>query len=183
MVSSDHVFPYRLTDPKLGFNLEDINEYIFAGEVPPSEMFKLLSQEWKLTENLALSIIDLYGGHIWKVYQALIRLRKRKEDFVLFDGNLSANIANCFKSKIEKKDMIHTLRLLAETGFVPLKERDDPIAEVISLHNVGGVVTEIALNIGLPKSVWKDGYKFGIVPASQSTRLVIAEYLANNNYL
>lgn len=163
--------------------MKDINKFIYAGEVPPDEMFKLLTQEWKLKENLALSIIDLYGGHIWDVYQALMRLRERKEDFVLFDGNLSANIANCFKSKIEKDEMIRTLRILAETGFVPLKERDDPVAEVMSLHNVGGVVTEIALNIGLPTSVWKDGCKFGLVPASQSTRLVIAEYLAKNNYL
>jgi hypothetical protein len=182
-VSSEHVFPFRLVNPQLGFNLKDINKFIFAGEVAPSEMFKLLTQEWKLTENLALAIIDLYGGHIWDVYQALLSLRMEKEDFVLFDGDLSANIANCFKSKIEKEEMIRALRLLAQNGFVPLKERDDPIAEVLSLQNVGGVVKEIALNIGLPKTVWKDDCEFGIVPASQSTRLIIAKYLANNNYL
>ena len=41
LVSSDHVFPFRLADPKLGFKLEDMNRFIFAGEVPPDEMFEL----------------------------------------------------------------------------------------------------------------------------------------------
>lgn len=183
LVSSDHVFPFRLTEPKLGFNLKDINKFIFAGEVPPNKMFNLLTQEWELSDNLALSIISLYGGHIWDVYQALIKLKNRKEDFILFDSNLSANIDNCFDDCTNKEEMIRILRLLAQNGFYPLEKRNDPIAEVISRHNVGGVVTERALNIGLPKSAWYDGYKFGLVPASQSMRLVIAEYLHDKKYL
>jgi len=182
-VSSDHVFPFRFAEPQLGFNLKDINKFLFAGEVPPKEMVKLLSQEWKLSEDLSLALISLYGGHIWDVYQALMRLREMKEDFYSFDANLSANIAKCFKDKIEKKDMIVALQQLAESGFVPLQDRDDPIAEVISKNNVGGVVAKSALNVGLPKSVWESKCEFGLVPTSQSTRLLIAKYLVNNDML
>jgi hypothetical protein len=107
----------------------------------------------------------------------LIRLREWKEDFILYDSNLYANIANCFKRKVNETEMISSLRLLAEHGSAPLKNRDDPIAEAISLNNVGGVVPKFALNIGLPKSVWKQGSKFGLIPASHTTRLVTAEYL------
>jgi hypothetical protein len=146
-------------------------------------MFKLLTEEWKLSDNLALAMISVYGGHIWDCYQALTRLMEMKEDFYLFDANLSANIAMCFKDKIEKEHMVTTLKKLAEEGFVPLKDRDDPIAEVISLHNVGGVVFRSALNVGLLKSFWNDECEFGLVPASQSTRLVIAKYLSTHNYI
>jgi len=59
LVSSEHVFPFRLADPKLGFNLEDITEFLFAGEVPPNEMYKLLTEEWKLSETLSLALISL----------------------------------------------------------------------------------------------------------------------------
>ena len=106
-----------------------------------------------------------------------------KEDFYSFDANLSAIIAKCFKDKIEKNEMIATLQQLAERGFVPLQDRDDQIAEVISKNNVGGVVAKSALNVGLPKSVWNCDFKFGLVPSSQSMRLLIAEYLVINGML
>jgi hypothetical protein len=51
--------------------LKDISKFLFAGEVPPNEMYKLLTQEWDLSEKLSLAIISLYGGHIWDIYQAL----------------------------------------------------------------------------------------------------------------
>jgi hypothetical protein len=80
-------------------------------------MFKLLTEEWKLNDNLALVVISLYGGHIWDCYQALTRLMKMKERFYLFDANLSAKNAKCFKEKIKKEDMICTLQILAESGY------------------------------------------------------------------
>ena len=90
---SEHAFPLRLrlADPKLGFNLEDITELLYSGEVAPNEIFKLLTQEWKLSENLSLAIISLYGGHIWDIYQALMRLREMKENFYTFDAVYSFN--------------------------------------------------------------------------------------------
>jgi hypothetical protein len=179
------VFPFRLADPRLGFNLKDITKFIFAGEVPPNEMFRLLSEEWKLSEDLSLALLSLYGGHIWDIYQALMRLREPKKDFYLFDANLSANIRNCFKDEIKEEEMKVALKQLAESGFLPLQDREDPIAKVISKNNVGGVVSRTALNVGLPESVW-DAYgdfEYGLVPSSQSMRLLIAKYLVINGKL
>ena len=178
------MFPFRLADPRLGFNPEDNNEFLFAGEVSPKEMYKLLTQQWKVSEDLSFALISLYGGHIYNTYKALMRLRKLKEDFYAFDANLSANIDMCFEVKDDEKEKVKIyLRQLAERGFVPLKKRNDPIAEVISKHNVGGVVLKTALNVGLAKSVWNGDFEFGLVPSSQSMRLLIAKYLVINGML
>jgi hypothetical protein len=48
--------------------------------------------------------------------------------------------------------------------------------QVISGNNVGGVVQRNALVVGLPKEVWGSA-KYGLVPATQSMRLAIAEEL------
>lgn len=146
-------------------------------------MYILLTEEWNLNENLALAVISLYGGHIWDIYQALLRLRRMKENFYLFDADNSSNINRCFKNEIKKEDMISMLRLLAEEGFVPLQRRNDINAEAICKNNVGAVVVKSSLNIGLPENVWNDGCEFGLVPDSQSTRMIIAEYLFWRNYI
>ena len=43
LVSSDHLFPYRLRHPKLKFKLTNFNSFIYAGEVPPIDMYELLT--------------------------------------------------------------------------------------------------------------------------------------------
>jgi hypothetical protein len=92
--------------------LKDISKFLFAGEVPPNEMYKLLTQEWDLSEKLSLAIISLYGGHIWRICQALMRLREMKERFYLFDADLTLNIAKCFKNVVDQDILISTLKLL-----------------------------------------------------------------------
>ena len=183
LVSSEHVFPFRLADPRLGFNSDDITKFFFAGEVPPNEMHKLLTQEWKLSENLSLALISLYGGHIYNIYKALMRLREMKSRFYSFDADLTSKIAKCFKKEVDKEILVSTLKSLSETGFYPLKDVDETVAEVLSKHNVAGVVKSASLNVGLPDSVWDDGCEYGLVPSSQSTRLLIAEYLFYNKYV
>ena len=50
----------------------NFTSYIFAGEVPPNEMYKLLTNEWKIKSEMAILLIDVYGGHILDVYRALL---------------------------------------------------------------------------------------------------------------
>jgi len=74
--------------------------------------------------------------------------------------------------------MRETLRLLAVTGFCPIKTITDPIARVISANNVGGVVKEFSTIIGLSQDVWESTEcENGIVPSKQSMRLAIAKQL------
>lgn len=153
-------------------------------------MYRLLTEEWKLSDKFSLALINLYGGHIWDVKQALMKLREMREnevDFCLFDPDLTSNIANCFKdirgNELGKERLINILKLLSKNGFYPLKEVDDQLAEVLSKNNVAGVVKKGSLIVGLPKSVWwSNKCKYGLVPTSQSTRLLIAEYLVDNNF-
>ena len=72
-----------------------------------------------------------------------------------------------------------TLCQIAESGFSPLIDQEDPIAEVISKNNVGGVVKERSTAIGLPLDAWGK-YKIGLIPSKQSTRLAIAEVLEDS---
>ena len=74
--------------------------------------------------------------------------------------------------------MLEMLRQLAVTGFSPIDDNDDPIANVISANNIGGVVNKGSVIIGLPDEVWKStNCRHGIVPSKQSVRLAIAEQL------
>lgn len=60
---------------------------------------------------------------------------------------------------------------------MPIEYRDDPIAEVISRNNVGGVVKRCCSLMGFKKSeVWENtNYRYCLTPSKQSIRLVIAE--------
>ena len=182
LVSSEHSFPFRLTDPRLGFNLDNFNGYIYAGEVSPKDMYELLTEKWGVESNLAVALIDHYGGHIYDVYLALTRLSYDKEGFWLMDSNLSDEVRLCLKWKGESEGdrdrMRDALRQLATTGFYPIEERTDPVARVISENNVGGVVKYFSSIIGLRPDVWKSTkLKNGIVPSKQAMRLAIAEVL------
>ena len=57
-----------------------------------------------------------------------------------------------------------------------------PKHSVISANNVGGVVMEGSLIIGLPEEVWdSSSCVYGIVLSKQSVRLVARVYIINNS--
>ena len=67
-------------------------------------MYKLLTIEWKIKSEMAILLIDVYGGHIWDVYRALIRLEDMKEGFKFLTTDLTMNIQDCVDSIAEKKN-------------------------------------------------------------------------------
>ena len=182
LVSSEHSFPYKLSHPRLSFSSNVINRYIFAGEVPPNAMYELLTGKWKMEPNIAMAFIDYYGGHVYDVYDALCRLCESGETFKLYDTDLSSDVRSCLEWKgsgpKDPEHMRQALTQLVHTGFYVLKSRNDPIAKIISKHNVGGMVKESGKIIGLsPDLPGGANFKYGIIPAKQSMRLVIAEEL------
>ena len=186
LVSSEHAFPFKLVERKLGFSINNLGKFIFAGEVSPKDMHQLLTSEWGVSDRLAVTLIDHYGGNIWDVYQALIRLSTEREDFYALDPLMSTQVIECLDWKGNQEGdhekMVEALRQLAVTGFCPIRKYDDPIANVISANNIGGVVMKGSVIIGLPKEVWKStNCKHGIVPSKQSVRLAIAEELMRVN--
>lgn len=61
LVSSDHGFLDQLHD-HMGFNTENLNEFIYMREIAPNDMLKLLISEWGMKANLALALVDAFGG-------------------------------------------------------------------------------------------------------------------------
>ena len=75
------------------------------------------------------------------------------------------------------------LTQIAEKGFAPISDKEDPVAKIISKNNVGGLVQRGQATVtGLPDHVWGK-HEVGLVPTKLSIRLVIAEVLEDNPFL
>jgi hypothetical protein len=183
LTSSEHVFPYSLTDIKLGFNILNLTGFIFAGEVPPDKMYELLTKRWGAGHNVAITLIDHFGGHIYDIHEKLKELNIKRETFRPGKQSQADSIKLCLGFHGDKKRMRFLLTQIAEHGFAPISEKNDPLAEIISENNVGGLVQfESATVIGLPAAVW-GVHEIGLVPSKQSIRLLIAKVLEDNPLL
>ena len=180
LTPTEHDFPHRLGDKRLGFNTADIAQYIFAGEVPPDKMYELLTTRWGMGHNLAVTLIDHYGGHIYDIYRRLEQLNEKGEDFVTVSQAQTDDVQKCLDFDGDKKRMRELLTQIAEKGFAPLSKKQDPEAEVISQYNVGGLVQrDQATVIGLLNHVWGEN-TIGLVASKHSIRLIIARVLHIN---
>lgn len=153
-------------------------------------MFELFTAEWGMRENMALAMVDFYGGHVWSAFNAIKKLLRHKDfnrdDFGLSDD--SDAVFECIseskrvkpKSKFFHCDMTKHLTELAKSGFSPLPKRNTQQAQEISELNLGGVIRKGSLVLGFDDGMWNGSdSKFGLVPSRQSTRLAIAEKLHN----
>jgi hypothetical protein len=86
LASSEHSFPFRLCND-LKFNIKNFTEFIFAGEIPPNKMFELFTTQWGMGENMALAMVDFYGGHVWSALNAI-----KKRHINIASDLLRANI-------------------------------------------------------------------------------------------
>lgn len=84
LVSHDHAFPFRLRET-MRFNLFDIQEMFYFGEIPPAEMFELLVTKWQVGPSLAMALVDAYGGHIMNVANTLMMLDRSGQTGKRFD--------------------------------------------------------------------------------------------------
>lgn len=173
LCSSEHAFPFRLSE--LGFNTDDLSYYIFAGELSPCKISKLLVI-WGVQRHLRAALIDMYGGHIYDIYLALESIKNAK--FGGIDSSVFDRVQDCLDTftGTDKERMMDVLEQLAVKGFCPLEKSKDKIAEVISRNGVGGVVRKKSICFGLPDDLFGE-FDFGLIPAKQSTRLGIAKQL------
>ena len=152
--------------------MEDFTEIIFAGEVPPDQMYKLLTDKWGVGENLAFALMNHFGGHIYDTYRAIEELSLMKEKFIpgyVYGPEPSTNIDSCLYSDCSNKkwsdekklQMIQVLTGLAIKGFCPIlgeENKENEVFRKLSLKNIGGVVSKNGLIVGLNKEVWKGKY-------------------------
>ena len=61
--SSEHGYPFKLDE--MGFNLADLTNVIYAGEIPPKEMRELFVSRLGMGDRLADGFLSAFGGHIF----------------------------------------------------------------------------------------------------------------------
>ena len=75
--------PYRLAD--LGFKTTNFDSFLYATELPPGEMYKLLTEEWQMGHHLAEAMVMHFGGHIHITKKAVMELSEPGR-FLFFKG-------------------------------------------------------------------------------------------------
>ena len=178
--SSEHEFPFKLD--RIGFGNNNFTGIVFAGEVPPADMFVLLTTRWGIGEHLATTFLNFYGGHVFDAYQAVFMLNVQKTYYnqespwatSLHLNALPSCLALVGGSDAERAEMKRVLKALATSGFslTSLTSYVDKVAEMITSKHVGGVVTNRAVVVGLPPTQLKSC----LVPSKQSMRLMIADF-------
>ena len=93
LISSEHGYPFKLA--KAGLNLVDIQNIIIAPEVPPADMFKMLTDHWGMGHRLARLFVATYGGSIHAVYTALGNLMNKVDQFYPLGTTSLPGIGNC----------------------------------------------------------------------------------------
>jgi hypothetical protein len=187
LASTDHAYPYQLE--REGLNLQDVTRVIFAGEIPPSDMWKLLvNATYEQGDNTGDIIIGMgprlaglclaaYGGHFLTVENAIARLCQEESEFKASSllPVLTANIIECLDSHMSSMPLLDAM---AKSGFAPIETPDSAVVDLIAKLNIGGVVNEESTICGLSETKW-DGTTCGyaLIPSSESVRLVIARTL------
>ena len=93
LISSEHGYPFKLA--KAGLNLVDIKNILIAPEVPPIDMFKMLTDHWGMGPRLARLFVATYGGSIDAVYTALGNLINNRKQFYPLGTTSVPGIGNC----------------------------------------------------------------------------------------
>ena len=93
LISSEHGYPFKLA--KAGLNLVDIKNIVIAPEVPPRDMFEMLTDHWGMGHRLARLFVATYGGSIDAVYTALGNLMNKGDQFYPLRTTSVPGIGNC----------------------------------------------------------------------------------------
>ena len=172
MATSDYGFPFSLD--KIGYNRNHILKSLVLSDVSPSDTLRLLSS-WGVRPSLAYLLVEVYGGHILQISQALVVLHGDKDNAEIkesFIEKLSDQIIACISESKEKgvnEKVMEALDTLMRTGYF-VCEFNDPLAALITKHNIAGFIGDRAVVPGLSKEV--RGGRPGLIPSSQMIRIV-----------
>ena len=141
-------------------------------------MYDLLTTKWDIHTTLAIALIEHYGGHIYETYWALKRLKRQGKRFKPFRPELYSSVHRCLDSPIvnttDMRDkLIQMLHTLAITGFCIVTSRLEPLAKLISLYEVGGLVSHDSYICDFPQPIMGSNLEYGLVPTQQYMRLII----------
>lgn len=202
MATSEYSFPQALENV---VSLRHISSVVVAAELTPKDTWSLLvnarypnSSETNVTgkvppegekiigmgPNLAELFLSAYGGHLLSMKNALYRLKLMKNTFRLRGAfpTMASRIAACLEETPGTRKLLSEM---AEFGFASVEVSSLEAANKIAELDIGGVVTQDAIVLGVPNtSIWEnadtetDIYDYGVLPSSQTMRLVIGRHLA-----
>jgi len=177
LTSSEYSFPFQLDKLGEGIFSANASEKVYTTEIAPHYMYYALTMKWKMGHHLAAVFIACFGGHLWNCANAFDMLKSKKERFkarsVLGSSQFS-NVDICLNSPIEQ--MKELLEDVAKFGFAPVLNERDPRVEFGTSNGIIGVIDPDAVVLEhVPAEI--KGHRCGVIPSSQSMRLIIANVL------
>ena len=174
LVSSEFGYPFRLVAS--GLALSTIGKVIIIGEVPESDMLKMLKDDWGMDTDLAEMFYNYFGGDIYTTKQALESLMEKKDNFDPFAVARCPGLPSCVEDAAARAH----LENIAKQGFSLVKNVEtDEGANMIAQKNVGGVIDKDAITFGLPTIFTGTDRKWAVIPSSYHMKLLIAHELQN----
>ena len=174
LISSEFGYPFRLQ--AAGLDLRDIGNIILIGEVPESDMIKMLQDDWGMDADLAEMFYNYFGGDIYTTKQALESLIRKKDTFDPFAVVRCPGLPSCVENAAARAH----LENIAKQGFSLVKNVEtDEGAKMIAEKNVGGVIDKDAITFGLPPIFTGTDRKWAVIPSSYHMKLLIAHELQN----
>ena len=174
LISSEFGYPFRLQ--AAGLDLRDIGNIIVIGEVPESDMIKMLQDDWGMDADLAEMFYNYFGGDIYTTKQALESLIRKKDTFDPFAVVRCPGLPSCAKNAPARAH----LENIAKQGFSLVEDvKTDEGARMIAEENVGGVIDKDAITFGLPPIFTGTDRKWAVIPSSYHMKLLIAHELQN----
>ena len=172
LVSSEFGYPFRLLAS--GLALSTIGQVIVIGEVPESDMRKMLKDDWNMDEDLAEMFYSYFGGDIYTTKMALDSLIRKGADFDPFAVVPCPGLPSCVKNAVARAH----LENIAKQGFSLVEDVEtDEGARMIAEKNVGGIINKNAVTFGLPTIFTGTDTEWAVIPSSYHMKLLIARKL------
>ena len=174
LISSEFGYPFRLQAARLDFR--DIGKVIVIGEVPESDMLKMLKDDWGMDGDLADMFYNYFGGDIYTTKQALESLVEKKDEFYPFAVMQCPGLPSCVKNAAARAH----LENIARQGFSLVGDvKTDRGAKMIEEENVGGAINREATTFGLPEIFTGTVEEWAVIPSTYHMRMKIAYKLKN----
>ena len=178
IATSEHAYPYRLQHGNF-FNTTNLTRTILAGELPPARMRELL-RSWGLGPRTSDVFLAYLGGHVHLASQALDRLAATLDAFDVLEvapSLCAVSVDTCLREGGSSARGL--LRALAQAGWAPVEGPQEAAVQVLARENVGGLVDQSAVVVGLPAALRRSAAGgLGAVPSFHFLRHVIAHRLS-----
>ena len=166
LISSELAYPFSLQ--LAGLDLRDIGNVIVIGEVPESDMLKMLQEDWGMTKSLAKKFYEYFGGDIYTTKQALESLIKREDKF---DPYVVMTVPGLPLLCKDPEARAH-LENIARQGFSLVEDvKTGRGARMIAEENVGGVINKKVTTFGLPEIFTRTVDEWAVIPSTYHMRM------------